>query len=111
MGELTWLTLGIIALATFLMRVAPLFWMSRRLKRSSNGSSLADIPLWLRVMGPMMIAAMFGTSLVPATISVSTWMATGAGVLATLLVWYKTRTLGLPVLAGVAVYGLLVSLL
>jgi len=111
MGELTWLTLGIIAVATFLMRTAPLFWMSRRLKRSENGSSLADIPLWLRVMGPMMIAAMFGTSLIPSTLSFNTWLATGLGVIATLLAWYKTRTLGVPVLAGVAVYGLLISLL
>jgi hypothetical protein len=109
MGEYTWVALGIIALGTYLMRVAPIYWMQRRLKHSARGNAMAGVPLWLTVMGPVMIAAMFGTSLIPTTPSVTTWFATAIGTSATLLVWYKTRTLGLPVLAGVVVYGVVVS--
>lgn len=108
MGELTWLTLIVIAIGTYLMRVAPLYWMSRRLKRSGEGNAMAHIPVWLTVMGPVMIAAMFGTSLIPAEPSLITWLATALGSIITLLVWYKTRTLGLPVLIGVIVYGVIV---
>ncbi len=108
MGDSTWLALAIIAVGTYLMRVGPTYWMSRRIKRSEKGNALANIPLWLTVMGPVMIAAMFGTSLIPSTLSVITWSATAVGTLATLAVWYKTRTLGLPVLVGVLVYGVVV---
>lgn len=110
MNESTWLTLGIIAFGTFLLRVGPLYWMSRRIKRSNGRNALASIPVWLTVMGPVMIAAMFGTSLVPLVPSLTTWSATIVGTIATLLVWYKTRSLGLPVLAGVLLYGIVVSL-
>ncbi|WP_375749370.1 AzlD domain-containing protein [Vibrio sp. HN007] len=109
MGESTWLALAIIAFGTFLMRVGPLFWMSRRIKRSENGNALAHVPVWLTVMGPVMIAAMFGTSLIPATPSILTWSATAVGAIFTLLAWYKTRTLGVPVLVGVVVYGVIVA--
>lgn len=109
MGESTWLTLAIIAFGTFLMRVGPLYWMSQRIKRSESGNALAHIPSWLTVMGPVMIAAMFGTSLIPAHPSITTWSATAIGAVATLLVWYNTRTLGLPVLVGVIVYGIVVA--
>lgn len=110
MGESTWLALTTIAFGTFLMRVGPLYWMSRRIKRSDNGNALAHIPVWLTVMGPVMIAAMFGTSLMPSTPSITTWSATAVGAVATLIMWYKARTLGLPVLAGIVVYGVVVSL-
>lgn len=110
MGELTWVALAVIAFGTFLMRVGPLYLMSRRIKRNDNGSAPAHIPSWLTVMGPAMIAAMFGTSLIPAAPSLVTWSATVAGTVATLLVWYKTRTLGLPVLAGVVIYGMIMSI-
>jgi branched-subunit amino acid transport protein len=109
MGDSTWLTLAIITLGTYLMRVGPLYWMQRRIKRSDSGNAMAHIPVWLTVMGPVMIAAMFGTSLIPAHPSLITWSATAAGAVATLLAWYKTRTLGLPVLVGVIVYGIVVS--
>ncbi|MDG3085626.1 AzlD domain-containing protein [Vibrio hannami] len=110
MGDSTWLALAVIAFGTYLMRVAPLYWMSRRIKRR-EGNSLANIPVWLTVMGPVMIAAMFGTSLVPAELTTITWTATAIGTIATLLTWYKSRTLGLPVLIGVVVYGVVVSFL
>lgn len=110
MGDSTWWALTVIALGTYLMRVGPIYWMRHRIKRSGKGNSLASVPLWLTVMGPVMIAAMFGTSLMPADPSLSTWSATALGTIATLLAWYKTRTLGLPVLAGVVVYGTVVFL-
>lgn len=108
MGDSAWFTLAIIALGTFLMRSVPLYWMSRRLDRTNNGKTPSQVPLWLTVMGPMMIAAMFGTSLIPSTPSAITWSATALGATTTLLAWYKTRTLGLPVLVGVVVYGIVV---
>lgn len=110
MSESIWIVLAIIAFGTFLMRVGPLYWMLRRIKRSEKDNALENIPVWLSVMGPVMIAAMFGTSLIPSTPSVATWSATAVGAVATLLLWYKTRSLGLPVLAGVVAYGIVVSL-
>jgi branched-subunit amino acid transport protein len=110
MGDSAWLTLITIALGTYLMRVGPLYWMSHRIKRSDNSSTPGHVPVWLTVMGPVMIAAMFGTSLIPSTPSTLTWLATAIGTVATLLTWYKTRTLGLPILFGVVVYGLIVWL-
>ncbi|MEZ9133326.1 AzlD domain-containing protein, partial [Vibrio breoganii] len=36
------------------------------------------------------------------------WLATLVGTLFTLLIWYWKRSLGLPVLAGVAIYGAII---
>lgn len=99
-----WWALALSALGTFLMRVAPLVWMQRHLIRRAGTN--AAMPVWLSVLGPTMIAAMFGVSLVPGQLSAAAWLVTACGSLVTWLVWLKTRSLGLPVLAGVLAYGL-----
>ena len=101
-----WLTLISIAVGTYLLRLVPHLWMQHQRARHENSEVSASTPDWLTVMGPGMIAAMFGTSVVPMQLSMLSWMATAAGLLATLLVWRKTRSMGLPTLAGVLVFGL-----
>jgi len=100
-----WLAILAIALGTYLMRALPLAWMTRKLAKN-NENTIEEMPIWLTVLGPAMIAAMFGTSLIPASQSVSTWVATSVGAFVTAAVWYWKRSLGLPVLIGVIVYGL-----
>ena len=106
MDSQLWIALLATALGTFLMRALPLLWMRRHLVRKQASNSLDAMPTWLTVLGPLMIAAMFGVSLVPASETRAAWLATVIGVLATYLVWKKTNSLGWPVFAGVAVYGL-----
>ncbi len=110
MDKSLWIVMMLIAAGTFAMRLLPMLWMSRRMKGRNQGGSLDNIPTWLSVLGPTMIAAMFGTSLIPATPSVASWIATIVGTLFTLLIWYWKRSLGLPVLAGVAIYGAIIYL-
>ncbi len=110
MNELSWTTLIIVAIGTYLLRAAPAIFVARRIKRSADNKSLGQIPTWITVMGPVMIAAMFGTSLIPSQPSLVSWLGTLIGTIATLAVWYKTRTLGLPVLIGVVIYGLVIAL-
>lgn len=110
MDKSLWIAMGIIAIGTFLMRALPLLWMSRRITNSHNENMTENMPMWLSVMGPAMIAAMFGTSLIPSTQSLNTWLATILGGLITFLVWYWRRSLGVPVFAGVMVYGIIVYL-
>lgn len=100
--------LAILATAagTWLMRLLPLIWMQGHLGRLNSEKTVESLPDWLSVMGPAMIAALLGVSLVPATLSLTDWLAPLLGVLLTLLVWYRSRSLGLPVLAGVFAYGL-----
>ncbi|HPQ96589.1 MAG: AzlD domain-containing protein [Thiothrix sp.] len=80
--------------------------MQRHLLRRADRNTAESMPLWLSVLGPSMVAAMFGVSLVPATPTPVTWAATAFGVVLTLLIWYRTRSLGWPILAGVATYGM-----
>lgn len=101
-----WIALLVCAAGTFLIRMVPLVWMQRHLTRKQNSDEPAAMPVWLGVLGPTMIAAMLGVSLVPVTPSPASWGATLAGCLATLLVWHKTRSLGWPVVIGVSVFGL-----
>ncbi len=101
-----WLTLVSIAVGTYLIRVVPYVWMQRKQARSHNEGMMAETPDWLTVMGPAMIAAMFGTSLVPAHPTPLAWIASAVGIIATLLVWRKTRSMGLPTFVGVLVFGL-----
>ncbi|GEA50312.1 hypothetical protein VIN01S_11160 [Vibrio inusitatus NBRC 102082] len=108
MDKSLWLVLILIATGTYAMRLLPMLWMSKRLRRREQGTELNNIPTWLSVLGPTMIAAMFGTSLIPATPSMVSWAATLIGTLFTLFVWYWKRTLGLPVLCGVAIYGVII---
>lgn len=105
MDSALWLAVLATASGTLLMRVLPLLWMRRHLIRKRSENAVKAMPVWLSVLGPTMIAAMFGVSLVPAAVSVTSWTATALGVLVTLFVWYRTRSLGWPVFAGVMVYG------
>ncbi len=106
MDNSVWIAMIIVAIGTLLMRLLPLHWMQRSLAKKQADHSLDHLPLWLSVLGPTMIAAMFGTSLVPASPSLATWLATAAGGVTTLIAWYWKRTLGLPVFAGVLAFGL-----
>jgi len=111
MDKSLWLVLLACALGTFLLRLLPLLWMQRHLLRRSVGNGDTAMPVWLTVLAPTMIAAMFGVSLVPAHAVLSSWLATVLGGLATILVWRRTRSLGWPVCTGVAVYGVIVVVL
>ncbi|WP_043315985.1 AzlD domain-containing protein [Microbulbifer sp. HZ11] len=105
-----WGALLVTALGTLMMRALPLLWMRRHLIRKQSANSLDAMPSWLTVLGPLMIAAMFGVSLVPPKINALSWWATGIGMLATYIVWRYTHSLGWPVFAGVAAYGSIVLL-
>lgn len=94
-----------IAAGTCLMRILPLLWMQRHLSRRKAENPVDSLPDWLSVLGPSMIAALLGASLVPTTLTITNWMATFLGVVVTLLVWRHSRSLGLPVFVGVIVYG------
>ncbi|WP_299592379.1 AzlD domain-containing protein [uncultured Microbulbifer sp.] len=105
MDSKLWIALLATTIGTLLIRALPLLWMQRHLVRKQGSNSLDAMPTWLTVLGPLMIAAMFGVSLVPSAVSTAAWWATGIGVLSTYLVWKRTNSLGWPVFAGVAVYG------
>ena len=105
MDSALWIALMATAAGTLFMRALPLLWMQRHLDRRNDENTVEAMPTWLSVLGPAMIAAMFGVSLVPTTVTLTSWLATACGVLLTLLVWYRTRSLGWPVFAGVTMYG------
>ncbi len=96
--------LGVIAAGTLAARMLPLWWTRRQLQRSSQ----LQLPLWLTISGPLMIAAMLGVSLVPAQVTAGTIAATLLAALVTILSWRRSRSLGLPVVAGVLCYGLVI---
>ncbi|WP_046079095.1 AzlD domain-containing protein [Halomonas sp. HG01] len=106
MSSALWLALLASALGTLLIRLLPLLWMQRRLRRLGGEDGVEAMPQWLALLGPMMVAAVLGVSLVPAVPGPLAWLATATGVLATLGVWYRLRSLGWPVVAGVTAYGL-----
>ncbi|MCC5882518.1 MAG: AzlD domain-containing protein [Halomonas sp.] len=106
MSNALWVAVLASAVGTLLIRVLPLFWMQRRLERQASDDGLEAMPQWLSLLGPLMIAAVFGVSLMPVTPDAVSWLATLIGVSATLAVWWLKRTLGWPVAAGVAAYGL-----
>ncbi len=103
-----WIALAICALGTLLMRLLPLVWMQRHLAKRKAQEAVDEIPSWLSVFAPLMIAGMFGVSLVPSNTTSASWLATALGVIATLVVWRFTRSLGWPVFAGVLVYGVMI---
>ncbi|RDE19838.1 AzlD domain-containing protein [Motiliproteus coralliicola] len=105
MHDSLWLAVVAIAVGTFSMRFLPMLWMQRHLDKHDGQDAIDVMPQWLSLLGPMMIAAMFGGSLVPNSVNLTGWAATACGVLVTLLVWRRTLSLGLPVLAGVFAYG------
>ncbi|MEK7951326.1 AzlD domain-containing protein [Luteolibacter soli] len=104
-----WIALIAVAVGTFLMRTLPLVYMQRHLQRSDKDTA-ENMPAWLGVLGPSMIAAMFGTSLVPHTSNTASWSATALGLIATFLTWKQTKSLGWPIIAGVAAYGIVKTL-
>jgi branched-subunit amino acid transport protein len=105
-----WLTLLLASAGTLLMRLLPLLWMQRHLLKQQSSEGLAAIPDWLSVLGPLMIAAMLGVSLVPGTPGIAAWLATALGTVASLLAWRWTKSIGWPVVAGVTLYGLVTVL-
>lgn len=111
MSNTLWIAVLASAAGTLLIRMLPLLWMQRRLARQASDDSLEAMPQWLSLLGPLMIAALFGVSLMPVTPDAVSWLATAIGVLATLAVWWYKRTLGWPVAAGVAAYGAVMMLL
>ena len=111
MSSTLWLAVLASATGTLLMRLLPLRWMQRRLERLDGDDGLEAMPQWLGILGPLMIAAVLGVSLVPKTTDAIAWLATAIGVLVTLAVWWRLRSLGWPVAAGVAAYGGVVTLL
>ncbi|WP_299262033.1 AzlD domain-containing protein [uncultured Kushneria sp.] len=106
MNSAIWWTAAATAVGTLLIRMLPLYWMQRRMSCASDIERERPLPTWPGVLAPLMIAALLGLSLVPQPTSALGWSSTAAGSLATLCLWYKTRTLGLPVAAGVAAYTL-----
>lgn len=108
MSSALWLAVLATAVGTLLMRLLPLLWMQRRLQKSASEDGVEAMPQWLGILGPLMIAAVLGVSLVPTTTDASSWLATALGVLVTLLVWWRLRSLGWPVAAGVAANGVVV---
>ncbi|MCH4811016.1 AzlD domain-containing protein [Vreelandella neptunia] len=102
MSTSLWLAIFASALGTLLMRVVPFLWMQRRL---NSETGLNNMPQWLGILGPLMIAAVLGVSIMPVNPSAISWLATAIGLFVTLLVWWRVRSLGWPVAAGVAVYG------
>lgn len=105
-----WLALLLVSAGTLCMRFLPLLWMQRHLLKQKSKGGLAAIPDWLSVLGPLMIAAMLGVSLVPAAAGWSAWFATLLGALSALMAWLWTKSLGWPVLAGVSCYGVVILL-
>ena len=102
MSSAMWIAVIICALGTLLMRVVPFLWMQRRL---GSATGMNAMPQWLVILGPMMIAAVLGVSIVPVNPSAISWLATAIGLSITLMVWRRLRSLGWPVAAGVAVFG------
>lgn len=100
-----WGAVAVAAVGTLLLRLLPLVWMQRHLGRKDGQGGSASMPGWLGVLGPVMIAAMLGVSLVPSANTLNAWLATVVGVGATLFVWCRTRSLGWPVVWGVAAFG------
>lgn len=106
MGNEIWWAIAAAAIGTVLLRVVPLIWMQRHLNQKSDVNEVEKIPEWLSVLGPMMIASMLGASLVPSHVNAVSVAACIVGTLVTLLVWRLKKSLGWPIFAGVAMYGL-----
>ena len=107
MDSSMWLALVSIAIGTYLLRLLPYLWMKRSLAKKQTEDGVGSMPTWLTILGPTMIAAMFGTSLVPTQSDMVSWLATGVGVLVTFGVWKRTRSMGLPILCGVVAFGII----
>ncbi|WP_104202445.1 AzlD domain-containing protein [Billgrantia saliphila] len=111
MSSALWLAVLATAAGTLLMRILPLLWMRHRLERRERDDDFDAMPQWLGILGPVLIAAVLGSSLVPSPSILLYWSATACGVAITLLVWWRLRSLGWPVAAGVSAYGLVIIIL
>lgn len=107
----TWVAIIVAAVGTYALRVGPLLWTQRHFNKHKANNTQARLPTWLSVLGPLMIAAMLGASLIPKAPSAESWAATAIGVFITSLTWRKYRSLGLPVFCGVVSFGLAFVLL
>ena len=98
-----WIAIVVAAIGTYALRVVPLLWTQRHFNKHKANNTEARLPTWLSVLGPLMIAAMLGASLIPKEPSAASWIAIGTVV--TVLVWRKFKSLGLPVFCGVLSFG------
>ncbi|WP_334019927.1 AzlD domain-containing protein [Alteromonas sp. S015] len=105
-----WIAIVVAAIGTYALRVGPLLWTQRHFNKHKANNTEARLPLWLSVLGPLMIAAMLGTSLIPKTPSTASWIATVIGTVVTVFIWRKTKSLGLPVFCGVLSFGIVFGL-
>ena len=95
-----WIAIVVAAIGTYALRVVPLLWTQRHFNKHKANNTEARLPTWLSVLGPLMIAAMLGASLIPKAPSAASWIATAIGTVVTVLVWRKFKSLGLPVFCG-----------
>jgi|GEM_PF-119717 len=100
-----WIAIVVAAIGTYALRVGPLLWTQRHFNKHKANNTEARLPTWLSVLGPLMIAAMLGASLIPKAPSAASWIATAIGTVITVLVWRKFKSLGLPVFCGVVSFG------
>ena len=100
-----WIAIVVAAIGTYALRVVPLLWTQRHFNKHKANNTEAHLPTWLSVLGPLMIAAMLGASLIPKAPSAASWIATAIGTVVTVLVWRKFKSLGLPVFCGVLSFG------
>ncbi|CAA0357097.1 conserved membrane hypothetical protein [Alteromonas alvinellae] len=101
-----WIAIVVAAIGTYALRVVPLLWTQRHFNKHKANNTEARLPTWLSVLGPLMIAAMLGASLIPKAPSAASWIATAIGTVVTVLVWRKFKSLGLPVFCGVLSFGI-----
>ena len=100
-----WIAIVVAAIGTYALRVVPLLWTQRHFNKHKANNTEARLPTWLSVLGPLMIAAMLGASLIPKVPSAASWIATAIGTVVTVVVWRKFKSLGLPVFCGVLSFG------
>ena len=100
-----WIAIVVAAIGTYALRVVPLLWTQRHFNKHKANNTEARLPTWLSVLGPLMIAAMLGASLIPKAPSAASWIATAIGTVVTVVVWRKFKSLGLPVFCGVLSFG------
>lgn len=95
------------ALGTFAMRCIPLIWMHKHLDKQQQTEQKVTTPVWLGLIGSLMIAGMLGASLVPTRVDWVGGLSTLVGVVVTIASWYRFRSLGLPVFLGVLAFGII----
>lgn len=105
MDKPLWIAIALIAVGTYAMRLVPMLLMQHRLKKHQGDNPVEAVPELLTILGPLMIAAMLGITLIPKTLDITHWLAAFIGCVATLITWRFTRSLGVPVVVGVLVYG------